>query len=215
MNNQKNIVKVVAAIAVIIILGSAYYFFNISSRDKTVVTDTIETVTNKDLNFSFTFESGATALSSMETTPEQFGDPFLKKMYMLMETKELEIFDKAKESGEEREAPPAISVLVFERGPVNEELASSSEDLSAIERITQWAKDNSQFTSINLATNNIEEVEIDGVKAIHYQADGLYRQDVYVLRYGKNMYLFVGQSLAEGDYMSKAFQKVIASVLFD
>lgn len=210
MNNQKNIVKVVAAIAVIIILGSAYYFFNISSRDKTVVTDTIETVANKDLNFSFAFESGATALSSMETTPDQFGDSFLKKMYMLMETKELEIFDKAKESGEEREAPPAISVLVFERGPVNEELASSSE-----EKITQWAKDNSQFTSINLATNNIEEVEIDGVQAIHYQADGLYRQDVYVLRYGKNMYLFVGQSLAEGDYMSKAFQKVIASVSFD
>ncbi len=218
MNNQKNIVTGIVAVITVIILGAVYYFFGPPSNDRTVVTNTTETITNEDLNFSFSYESGETALSSMETVPEQFGSSTLQKMYMLMETKELESFNQAKATGEIREAPPAISVLVFNKATTTEATATSSTATStdsSIERVKQWAKENNQFTNINLATSDIEETEIDGASAIHYQTDGLYKQDVYVARYGKKMYLFVGQYFSEDDYMQNAFKKVIESVLFE
>lgn len=218
MNNQKNIVTGIVAVVTIIILGAVYYFFGPPSNDRTVVTNTTETIANEDLNFSFSYESGETALSSMETVPEQFGSSTLKKMYMLMETKELESFNQAKANGETREAPPAISILVFDKASTTEATSTSSTATStnsSVERVKQWAKENNQFTNINLATGNIEETEIDGASAIHYQTDGLYKQDVYVARYGKKMYLFVGQSFSDGDYMQEAFKKVIDSVLFE
>lgn len=218
MNNQKNIVAVIVAVVTVVILGAVYYFFGPPSNDRMIVTNTTETIANEELNFSFSYESGETALSSMETLPEQFGSSTLQKMYMLMDTRELESFNQAKEKGEVREAPPAISVLVFEKASTTEAIVASStasSSDSSVEKVKQWAKDNNQFTNFNLATSDIEETEIDGASAIHYQTDGLYKQDVYVARYGKKMYLFVGQSMNEGDYMQESFKKVIDSVLFE
>ncbi len=215
MNNQKNIVTVIVAFLTIAVVGGVYYFFGPQADNRTVVTNAIETIANKDLNFSFSYESGETALSSMETLPEQFGGTLLK-MYVLMESKELDAFNQAKEKGETRETPPAISVLVFERATSTESSATTTaSSSSSMEKVKQWAVDNSQFTNINLVQGEIEEIEMDGATAIHYRTDGLYKQDVYVARYGKKMYLFVGQSMNEGDYMQSAFQKVIESVLFE
>ena len=135
-----------------------------------------------------------------------------------METKELESFNQAKAAGEVREAPPAISVLVFDKASTTEATTTSSTSTStnsSVDRVKQWAIENNQFTNINLATGGIEETEIDGASAIHYQTDGLYQQDVYVARYGKKMYLFVGQHFSENDYMQNAFKKVVESVLFE
>lgn len=212
MENQKN-VKVVIILLVILALAMGFYFFGPQAKDRMVVVNTIEKIENEDLNFSFSYESGETALSSMEGLPEQIINPSLLKMYVLMETKSLDEFNQAKEKGEGQEAPPSISVLVFERASTTEAVSASSS--SSFEKVKQWAEANNQFTSINLAQGSIEDVEVDGASAIHYKADGLYPQDIYVIKYGKKMYLFVGQYLEEGDYMQTAYQKLMESVLFE
>ena len=45
MNNQKNIVTGIVAVITVIILGAVYYFFGPPSNDRTVVTNTTETIT--------------------------------------------------------------------------------------------------------------------------------------------------------------------------
>lgn len=210
--NQNNI-KWIVGLLVVASLGAVFYFFGPQAKDRTVAVNVMEKIENEDLNFSFTYESGETALSSMETLPQQSENPNLLKMYVLMESKALDEFNKDKENEEGREAPPAISVLVFERASTTE--AENATSSSSFDRIKKWAEDNSQFSSINLAQGNIEETKIDGAPAIHYQADGLYAQDIYVVKYGKRMYLFVGQHLEEGDYMQTSYNKLIGSVLFE
>ncbi len=212
MENQKNI-KVTIILLVALALAMGFYFFGPQAKDRTVAVNTIEKIENRDLNFSFSYESGETALSSMEGLSDQTVNSSLLKMYVLMESVTLDEFNQAKEEGQGREAPPSISVLVFERASTTEAVNSSSS--TSFDKIKQWAEANSQFTSINLAQGAIEDVEIDGASAIHYKADGLYPQDVYVVKYGKKMYLFVGQYLEEGDYMQTAYQKLMESVLFE
>ena len=211
MNNQKNIFIGLGILVAIAVLGAIYFFFGPPANDRMVVTNVIENIKNEDLRFSFSYESGETALSSMET-PNQIEDKDLLKMYVLMQSEALDEFNKNKATGSATEAPPAISVLVFNRATTTE---TSNATSTSIDRIKQWAEDNSKFTSINLVQGNVEETKIDGASAIHYKADGLYKQDVYVVRYGKKMYLFVGQSLEDGDYMQTAFSKLMETVIFE
>ena len=212
MDNQKNI-KWIIVLLVVMALGFGFYFFGPQADNRTVAVNVIEKIENKDLNFSFSYESGETALSSMETLMDQSGDSSLLKMYVLMESKSLDEFNKAKEEGEGREAPPSISVLVFDKASSSEsQIATSS---TSFDKIKQWAENNSRFTSINLAQGTVEETKVDGASAIHYKADGLYPQDVYVVKYGKKMYLFVGQYLEEGDYMQTSYKKLMETVLFE
>ena len=212
MENQKNI-KWVIVLLVAVALGFGFYLFGPQADDRTVAVNVIEKIENKDLNFSFSYESGETALSSMETLQNQQNDSSLLKMYVLMESKSLDEFNKAKEEGQGREAPPSISVLVFDKASSSE--AQNATSSSSFDKIKQWAESNSQFTSINLAQGTVEETKIDGASAIHYKADGLYPQDVYVVKYGKKMYLFVGQYLEEGDYMQTSYKKLMETVLFE
>ena len=212
MDNQKNI-KLIIVLLMVVALGFGFYFFGPQADNRTVAVNVIEKIENKDLNFSFSYESGETALSSMETLMDQSGDSSLLKMYVLMESKSLDEFNKAKEEGEGREAPPSISVLVFDKASSSEsQIATSS---TSFDKIKQWAENNSRFTSINLAQGTVEETKVDGASAIHYKADGLYPQDVYVVKYGKKMYLFVGQYLEEGDYMQTSYKKLIETVVFE
>ena len=221
MENKK-LTYIVGGIALVALLGVGYYFLGPQAKDRIVVTNTVEKIVNKDLEFSFSYESGETALSSIESTPGQFGNSELLKMYALMESKTLDEFNKAKESGEVVESPPAISVLVFARATSTDKAEDSSvtststaTSSSSITKVRQWAEANSAYTSINLAQGEIQEIKVDGASALHYKADGLYTQDVYVVKYGKRMYVFVGQYLEEGDYMYKSFQALKDSILFE
>lgn len=219
MENKK-LTYAVVGVVLVALLGVGYYFLGPQAKDRIVVTNTVEKIVNKDLNFSFSYESGETALSSIESTPGQFGNSELLKMYALMESKTLDEFNKAKESGEVVESPPAISVLVFTRATSTDQVEDSSStstatSSSSIIKVRQWAEANSAYTSINLAQGEIQEIKVDGASALHYKADGLYTQDVYVVKYGKRMYVFVGQYLEEGDYMYKSFQALKDSILFE
>ena len=228
MENKK-LTYVVGGVVLVALLGVGYYFLGPQAKDRIVVTNNVEKIVNKDLEFSFSYESGETALSSIESTPGQFGNSELLKMYALMESKTLDEFNKAKESGEVVESPPAISVLVFTRSTSTDQVEDSSATTStststststatsssSITKVRQWAEANSAYTSINLAQGEIQEIKVDGASALHYKADGLYTQDVYVVKYGKRMYVFVGQYLEEGDYMYKSFQALKDSILFE
>lgn len=213
---NKKITYIIGAVIIIALSGVGYYFFGPQAKDRIVVTNTVEKIINKDLNFSFSYESGETALSSIESTPGQFGNSEILKMYTLMETEALDEFNKAKENGDAVEAPPAISVLVFARTNSNEQTEDkTATSSSSIDKVRQWAETNEAYTGINSAQGEIQEMKVDGASALHYKADGLYAQDVYVVKYGKRMYVFVGQYLEEGDYMFKAFQNLKDSILFE
>ncbi len=207
--NNKNIKLGIGAVLVALILGAGLYFFGPQAKDRTVMTDTVERITNKPLEFSFAFKSGEDALSSMDSIPGQFSDESLKQMYVLMETKALDEFqNKTVEAGE---TPPAISVLVF----VPEIDASTTDSLSQIDELKLWVEANPQYTNVNLPHTDIVETEIDGATALHFIADGLYSQDTYVAKYHDQIYLFVGQYIAEDDFIHTAFLDMIKTVLFE
>lgn len=207
---NKNIKLGLIIVVLVAFVGVVYYFFGPQAKDRMVVTDVAERVVNEELEFSFAYESGETALSSIESQPEQLGDISLKKMYVLMESKTMIDFQNSTEGGE---TPPTISILVFDP-KLSSSATVTATSTTVADKIKNWASDNNSFTNINLANGQVEEVEIDGVPAIKYETDGLYAQDVYIARFGGLMYLFVGQHLEAGDYMDTSFDKVIASVWF-
>ncbi len=208
MSNFKKITLAALALVVAGLVGAGYYLFGPQAKDRMVVTDVVERIYNSDLKFSFAYKSGESALSSIESPLEETNDQGLLRMYVLMETKALNDYYV---TSEESETPPAITVLVFERVAGDEATEDSTLE---IEKIKQWAENN-PLTSLALARTPVVDTLVDGIQAISYSADGLYLQDVYVVKYGDLMYLFVGQYLAEGDLLNVAFKEVMKSVLFD
>ncbi|MEZ4104068.1 MAG: hypothetical protein R3B60_02145 [Candidatus Paceibacterota bacterium] len=211
MNNNKRNGLIAIVLGLAIIIGGVFYFFGPQAKNRTVVTDVMERVVNEEFNFSFAYESGETALSSIESSPEQLGNGSLQQMYVLMESKAMIDFQN-KEEG--TEAPATISILVFDP-----DLSSSTLEVATSstvgEEIKSWAMANNGFTNINLAKGEVEEIKVDGAPAVKYQTDGLYEQDVYIARYRGLVYLFVGQYLEVGDYMDTSFDKVMESVWFE
>lgn len=209
MTKYKNIFIGFIASVLLIALGGAYYFFGPKADERMVVTNVTERITNNDLKFSFAFSSGETALSLVDSKLGERGSNGLLYMYLLMETKSLNDYYNQPENGE---TPPAITVLVFEQSESDED---SVEDLSRTDKIKNWAKENSSLTSFDLAKGEIIETEIDGIQALKYQSDGLYSQEIYIVKYKDLMYLFVGQYEEEGDYLNSSFASVVESIWFD
>ena len=96
-----------------------------------------------------------------------------------------------------------------------DEKATTTEDVSRITELQNWASDNSIVTAIKLAKKTPDVVDLDGVKALHYQADGLYQQDIYLLSYKARVYMFVGQYDKDMDYTYTAFQSLMKTVTLD
>ena len=131
------------------------------------------------------------------------------KSYLLMPTKEFEAYKSRTDVGE---APANISLFVF---TLDTSANASTTGESRISQLQTWATDNSSFTSIKLAKNTPDVVEIDGVKALHYKADGLYQQDIYLAAYRGYVYMFVSQYDAETDMTYTAFQELLQTVTFE
>jgi len=193
------------------LLGAGFYFFGPQAKDRMVETNVFDRIVNQELEFSFAFDSGESALSSIESIPGQLDDERIQKMYVLMETEKLQSYQSNEVEG--GEPPPAITVLVFDRTEADKIAEASS--TSAVEKTKKWAESNDQYTNVSSASTEIEEVDIDGAPAIHYKVDGKYSKDVYVVKYGKRMYLFVGQYESEGDYMNTAFKDLVESIYLE
>ncbi|MEY2665203.1 MAG: hypothetical protein RLZZ480_308 [Candidatus Parcubacteria bacterium] len=202
---KKTFLTIIAlAIAGIAILG--YYQYQKRASDLTDVAR--ETITNKDLALSFRYPAGERAFSVIESSsPEEK----LLKGYVLVPTKE---YDEYTKSTEAREGPISISVLVYQLDEAPE-TGTSGEQLDRVTRLQNWAIDNNTLTSFKVAKNPPEIVEIDGVKAFHYQADGLYQQDIYIASYKRRVYMFASSYNSELDITKTSFEELIKSVAFD
>jgi hypothetical protein len=136
----------------------------------------------------------------------------MKKTYLLIADSDYKDYAAATEP---REAPASISVFILALEEAASSTASTTERGSRITRLQNWAMDNKSLTSFHLTKTTPDIIEIDGVKALHYKADGLYQQDIYLASYKGMVYMFTAQYDKETDLTYKAFQEIMKSVSFD
>ena len=172
-----------------------------------------KTVTNQEFGLSFNYIGGETGFALVE--PPATGS--IKKSYILMPTADYADFQKATEPGE---TPASISVLVFmledeAEASTTQAVGTTTERESRIARLQNWAIDNNILTSFNTAKATPDIIEIDGVKALHYQADGLYQQEIYLASYRNRVYMFAAQYDKADDITITSFPALIGSISFD
>lgn len=195
--------------ALVVIVGIAgYVVYGQYAKDQMVVAVAKERIERPEISLAFSYPSGEDAFSMVESAATS---STMLQAFVMMPTKEY--FD-LQESEEARETPPAMSVFVFADSGATTS-ATSGESLSRVVRLQNWATENTSFTSYVSATTPPEMVEIDGVNAIHYRADGLYQQDIYLASYQSRIYMFVAQFNEPTDLTFTTFQELIASVTFE
>lgn len=168
-------------------------------------------IENEDLSFAFTYPSGEDAYSLIEPPLPPETSNGLKKAYLIMDTK---AYLEYQDLDEASEAPPAVSVFVFER--LDEVLGVAPEDSRAA-KLEAWAKHYDAYTSFSVdkRTAEPEAITVDGVKGIRYETDGLYQQQIYLLDHQGNVYMFVGQYNEKTDATYSMFNDLMASVMFN
>jgi hypothetical protein len=204
---NKQPLRIIAIVLLIALFGFAYYYFVAKPVD--ITTLPTETRTNTDVGISFSYPAGDDGLTLVE--PPRDTTPGLKAAYLLMPTKEYDDFIKSTEA---REAPATIGVFVYALDTATS-TASSGERIDRITRLQNWAMDNNVLTSFSQAKNTPDVIEVDGLKALHYQADGLYQQNIYLASYKNQVYMFVSQYNEEADITRTAFDSFIQSIIFD
>ena len=168
-----------------------------------------DVVTSEEFGISFTYPTGEEGLTLIEPPA---GDSGVKKAYLLIPTPEYKQFTASTDT---KEAPAAISVLVYMLDDEVEETGTTTERESRITRLQNWAIDNNTLTSFNQAKATPDIIELDGVKALHYKADGLYQQDIYLASYRGMVYMLAGAYNEETDLTYRAFQELVKTVSFD
>ncbi|MBP6924620.1 MAG: hypothetical protein KBC62_01645 [Candidatus Pacebacteria bacterium] len=205
-------ILIIAGIVIALILAFVGYrqFFGTPGQDPASVEQ--QTITNEEFGLSFNYPAGEGGFALVE--PPATGN--IKKAYILMPTSDYADFQSADEA---TETPASISMLVFMLEDENEEEANqtgtSTERESRITRLQNWAMDNNILTSFNTAKATPDIIEIDGVKALHYQADGLYQQDIYLASYRGRVYMFTAQYNDVDDITITSFPSFIESISFD
>ncbi|MBY0309753.1 hypothetical protein K2Q16_01255 [Patescibacteria group bacterium] len=181
------------------------------AKDQAVVAVAIEKIDRPDLGFSFTYPSGEEAFSMIQSMATSTGS--MLQAYVMMPTEEYFALEESKDA---RETPAAMSVFVFtDDQATTTTTGTTTVRLDRSERLVNWATANDSFTSFTRPLSPPEQTEIDGVDALHYRADGLYPQDIYLVSYKNRIYMFVTQFNAETDLTYTTFQELIASVSFD
>jgi hypothetical protein len=82
-------------------------------------------------------------------------------------------------------------------------------------RLKNWAQDNASITSIDRAQGTLEELEVDGVKLLHYQTDGLYQQEHYVAFHKNRYYVILGQFDGQDDPERAVLESIVRSISFN
>lgn len=203
---KKHTLYIIVALILIGIAGLAYYQFVRNAADLSDIPK--EKVTNDTVGLSFSYTPSENGFSLVEPP---VGDIGLLAAYVLIPSKE---YDDYKASTETREAPASISILVYALDSATS-TASSGERIDRVTRLQNWAIDNDILTSFTKAKATPDIIELDGTKALHYQADGLYQQDIYLVSYKNRAYMFVGQYDAPSDITKTAFDELIGTVTFE
>jgi hypothetical protein len=154
----------------------------------------------------FKFPSGDGALALIEPPTGDVSSTGIKEVYLMMDSQQYVEFSKS-----EDETPPAtISIFVL---PYVE--AIGAEEMNRVGKLQAWAVANTQFSSWGAATTEPQPVEVDGVRAITYKTESVYKQDVYLVLYADDIYVFTGQYETEGDEMQTMFNDILASVILN
>jgi hypothetical protein len=202
--------KIIIFVGIILVLLAGVFVFQkmtLPSNELTFDVAQKQTVTDKDVRLTFSYPGGPNGLTLFQPP---VGENGLVKAYILMPTKS---YEAQQSGGVPGESPASVSVFVFS---LEDEVESTStEQTDRITRLQNWAIDNTVLTSFATPKAAPEIIDLDGLKAFHYQADGLYQQDIYLASYRGLVYMFAGQYDKESDITYVAFQDLITSLSFD
>lgn len=209
---QKNKLVIGIVLFVLIIAGIGVVVARPFLQNRTIPVTVMEKIERPELNISFTFPSGEDAYSYFEPQFDASASSGPLAGFIMLPSKDYQAYQA---DGFMGEAPPSMSIFVYEEG---EEIvppgATTSDGVDRMTKIRLWAEANSGLTSYNLAQPPLEDASIDGAKAIHYKADGLYPQDVYVVFHQNSFYVITGQYDGEADPQYQVFQELVGSILF-
>lgn len=157
--------------------------------------ETLRAYTNPALSIRFEYRVEPDGYILIDQQEENVPDTSLVDYVSLFDTSEyLELVV----SSEPREAPPGISILVFE----------NSNDETALE----WIAAHDIVSNASLALTEPVETLVSGESAIRYTTDGLYTTDNIVVAHNGNIYLFTGGYTSEEAVIRDDFEDIINSV---
>lgn len=207
LNKQTLIIIGVVLAIITVVVGYQLYK---SYTPDTMSEGALKTIENETYGISFSFNEGEDAFTVVEPPENQAG---IQKAYILLPTK---AYNDYKDSEIISEAPASMNVFILTLEEVgNTENATSTERADRMTRLKDWAMRFDGLTQYSKKKAEPEEVEIDGLKTLKYQADGLYRQTIYLATYKNNVYMFVSQYNEESDVTRTAFDALLTSVSFD
>ncbi len=205
--SKNTILYIAVAVTIVFVVGLVYTQFIKPELDNRTVVETSQmTITSPVAPLMFKFPSGQDALALIEPPTGNVASTGIKEVYLMMDNNDYNEFSK-NEGG----TPPAsISIFIV---PYVEALGA--EEMKRAEKLQAWAIANPQFSSWVAATTEPERVEVDGVQAIRYQTESVYKQNVYLALYADDLYIFTGQYETEGDEMQVMFNDILASVILN
>jgi len=205
---MKTLKIIILAVVLVIASATAYQLvFKNLLEDRTISRVVQETVSRPDIPVAFSYPSGEAGMTLIE--PPTVDGEMLNHAFILMRTEAYREYQTNDFAGE---APAAISLFMF-NFPEQAE-AENVEPIGRIARLQNWALDNQSLTSFDSVENTPDIVELDGVKALRYTAEGAFNQDIYLAAYSGNIYMFVGQYESVEDDIYTVFQELVASISF-
>lgn len=217
VRTNKKVIIILALLLVATILAGYQVYKH--RNDIGEITGTTRIVANEEYGISFSFAEGQDAFTLVEPPENQVG---IRKAYVLMPTKSYEDY---KNSETATDAPPAVSIFLLNINDIGElssttpvikdTTATDTQQADRMTRLKDWAVKNNGLTQFNQAKAEPELVEIDGLKALKYETDGLYQQTVYLATYKENVYMLVSQYNEKSDATATAFESILQSVSFN
>lgn len=206
--SKQTLVIIGAALLIATVVVGYMVFVNPSPNEST--SGSVKNITNDKYGISFAFQQGEDAFTLVEPPENQAG---INKSYIILPTK---AYNEYKNSDDVREAPAGMTVFIRELKEEDGIIEAASTDPSdRAARLKEWALKNDGLTQYSQKKAEPEEVEIDSVKALKYQADGLYQQTIYLATYKNNVYMFVNQYNEESDMNQTSFETFLSSISFN
>lgn len=223
MKNTHIIILLVVLVGIAI--GAYSFVVKPALDDKTVSVVTPALITRPDLAFEFSFPSGEQGYSLIEQAGEvpevseeseivistttaassTSQDAVMRHMFLMMDTETYTVYQAEGATGA---VPPAISIIVFDN-------SGDQSEGDRMTRLKNWALQNSALTAYSQVAGEPENLELDGVNAIRYQATtGDYRTTFTLASYQGNIYVFAGQFTDDSDDIKATYNALLESVRF-
>ncbi len=206
---RNSLLLIAGAIGVVLVAAVVYSQIVKPQLDnRTVEVVVQERVTSLEIPMAFSFPSGAQALTLIQPPVSTSSENGLKKVYLLLDSQAYLEFSQTENVSDV--PPPTISIFAFANN-----IPDTEENLSRVEKLTAWVQKNPQYSSWSLLSSESERTEVDGATALRYQTKSTYSQDVYVVSYKKDIYVFTGQFEEQGDKIQSIFADIMSSVSLD